>query len=170
MFNSLAAAFGAVATFFGGIFGIHGQPAQMPPQPQGEIRGTTILGHDGRMGTSTENWRNGTSTPNGMMNRGPEVRGKVSAISGSTITLLGKEGFGTTTATTTFSIDATNATILKAGSGNNRPATSTLSAIKVGDTVSVMGTTTGTTVTAKMIIDGAFMMRPQRLEGNIPQQ
>jgi len=91
---------------------------------------------------------------NGMMK--PAVVGQVTAISGNTITITSKQGFNrqnnTTTTptltTTTFSIDATNAKIEKAGT------TGTIASIVVGDTIMVQGTTTGTNVVATNIRDG----------------
>ncbi len=93
----------------------------------------------------------------------PGVFGTVSAINGDTLTVTGRGGFGgprpmTTGGTTsvaptaptpvTYTVDATNATVKK----NN--ATSTLSAIVVGDTVMAQGTLTGTNLVATMIRDG----------------
>jgi hypothetical protein len=80
----------------------------------------------------------------------PFVVGTVSTVSGNTLTILGKEGFGSTTATTTFTVDATNATVKK----NN--ATSTVSNILVGDTVAIQGTINGSNITATTIRDGVF--------------
>jgi hypothetical protein len=91
----------------------------------------------------------------GMMGRpmmAPGVVGTVSAISGTTITLTGRTGFGSTTATTTYTVDASSATVLK----NN--ATSTVSSIAVGDRIFVQGTVSGSSVTAKTIFDGAGWM------------
>jgi hypothetical protein len=79
---------------------------------------------------------------------GPGVVGTVSAVSGTTITVAGRTGFGSTTATTTYTVDASSATVLK----NN--ATSTISSIAVGDRIFVQGTVSGTSVTAKTIFDG----------------
>jgi hypothetical protein len=76
------------------------------------------------------------------------VVGSVTAISGDTITLQSK-GFGkAATSTTTYSVDATNAKVMKNG------ATSTVSAIAVNDMLMVQGTVNGTTVTATRINDG----------------
>src|ERR1035437_542547 len=93
---------------------------------------------------------------NGMMNRGkrpmmnPGVFGTVSAVSGNIITLTGKQGFGTSVATTptTFMVDATNAKIMK----NN--VLGTITSILVGDTIMAQGTLTGTNLIATMIRDG----------------
>jgi hypothetical protein len=80
---------------------------------------------------------------------GPGVMGTVSAISGNTITVTGKDN-------TSYMVDATNAKILKGAEGA-APATGSISDIKVGDTVGVRGTVTGTSVAATEITDGVFM-------------
>jgi len=89
----------------------------------------------------------------GMMRLG--IIGTVSTISGNTITVLGHAGFGkTAVATTTYTVDATNAKVTK---GN---ATSTVANIAIGDNVAVQGTITGTNVVATMIRDGIMAGRP----------
>jgi hypothetical protein len=90
----------------------------------------------------------GLGGPGGQHGRAPGVMGTVSAINGSTLTVLGKNG-------TTYSVDATNAKVLK-GTQGAKPTDSTLGAIAVGDTVGIQGTVSGTTVTAKEIMDGVF--------------
>ena len=80
----------------------------------------------------------------------PAVVGTVASISGNTLTVTAKawqRGSSTTTATT-YSVDATNATVTKSG------ASSTVSAIAVGDMIFVQGTVSGTSVTATKIYDG----------------
>ena len=84
----------------------------------------------------------------------PGVFGTVSAISGTTLTLTSK-GFGggpqaanASASAKTYTVDASNATILKDG------ATSTLSSVAVGDMVMAAGTVSGTSVTATTIRDG----------------
>jgi len=81
----------------------------------------------------------------------PAVMGIVSAISGNTLTVSGKQGFGSTATTTTYTVDATNAKITK----NN--TTGTIASIAVGDTVMVQGTISGTNVTATIIRDGKML-------------
>src|ERR1700739_1563294 len=83
----------------------------------------------------------------GMMQRAPGVFGTVSAISGDTITLQSK-GFGQNATATTYTVDATNATVTKNGSA------SSLSSIEGGDTLMVQGTVSGDNVTATKINDG----------------
>lgn len=100
----------------------------------------------------------------GTMNR-PVIVGEVSAINGTTLTVLGfsmekptSSTDSTATrmarATTTYSVYAGSATVMK-----NR-ATSTLASVVTGDKISVEGTLSGTTVTATVIHDGVFMGRP----------
>lgn len=91
-----------------------------------------------------------TSTPWGMhkgaglhgkmggMGRG--VVGTVSAVNGNTITLTDKSG-------KTYTVDASNAKISKV-------VDLTVGDIKVGDTLGVQGSVSGTTVTAKHVMDG----------------
>ena len=77
----------------------------------------------------------------------PGVFGTVSAINGNTLTVASK-GFGQNATSTTYAVDATNATVTKNGSA------SSLGNISVGDNVSVQGTVSGTSVTATSIRDG----------------
>lgn len=79
--------------------------------------------------------------------RGPGINGTVTAVNGNTITVTQKTGPNATT-TTTYTVDATNAKVLKNGTS------STVSNIAVGDMVMVQGTVNGTNVTATMIRDG----------------
>ena len=81
----------------------------------------------------------------------PATFGKVTAINGTSLTVAGRTSFGSSS-TTTFTILAANATVIK------NSATSSLSAIAVGDTVVVMGTTNGQTITATSIRDGVVPM------------
>ncbi len=80
----------------------------------------------------------------------PGVFGTVSAINGNSLTVTSK-GFGPEATATTYTVDATNATVTK----NN--AASTLSAIAVNDMVAVSGTVSGSNVTATAIHDGLMM-------------
>ena len=90
----------------------------------------------------------------------PAANGTVSAVNGNTITLTSKNG-------TTYSVDATNAKILKAsgqtttGTSTTRPTPTTITVanIQVGDTLAVQGTVSGTSVTATSIFDGKFAGR-----------
>ena len=85
---------------------------------------------------------------NGSMNQGnpnqvpPGVFGKVTSISGSVITITGMRD------STSYAIDASNATIIKNGS------TGSLADIVVGDMIMAQGTVNGSSVTATIISDG----------------
>ena len=99
------------------------------------------------------------AAPSGSMHMGmwgggkmPGVFGTVSAINGDTITLSSK-GFGKNATPTTYSVDATNAVVVKDG------ATSTLASVSVGDMVMAAGTVSGSSVTATTIRDGMMMGR-----------
>ncbi|MDR3643346.1 MAG: DUF5666 domain-containing protein [Candidatus Doudnabacteria bacterium] len=75
--------------------------------------------------------------------RGRDPRGAagtVSAVSGNTITMAGKNG-------TTYTVNAGSATVKKVSD-------SSVSNIAVGDTLMVNGTTSGSTITANNIVDG----------------
>jgi len=83
----------------------------------------------------------------------PSVVGRVTAVSGNTITITSRGLGRNATSTQTFTIDATNAVVVK---GN---ATSTVSSIAVGDEVMAQGTISGSNVVATKIFDGKAMQR-----------
>jgi hypothetical protein len=94
----------------------------------------------------------------------PGVFGTVSAVNGNIITVTGKQGFGATATTTvTYTVDATNAKVMK----NN--ATSTVANIAVGDTIMAQGTLTGTNLVATMIRDGVMMRGTKNSNGTTPK-
>jgi len=110
---------------------------------QGQGKSALTPGHMiGRQGNGN---RSATSTRPAMK---PGVSGTVTAVSGNIITVSGRTGFSSTTATVTYTVDATNATVRK----NN--ATSTVGSIAVGDKLFAQGTVSGTNVTATAITDG----------------
>jgi hypothetical protein len=114
----------------------------------GTVSGTSVAAtsiHDGKAPMG------GGFGGRGMGGMGRGVHGTVSAISGNTLTVTSTNP--QTQVASTYTVDATSATVLK-GDGTTKPAASTLSAVAVGDNVSVEGTVSGTSVTAKMIIDG----------------
>jgi hypothetical protein len=80
----------------------------------------------------------------GRMQQRPGVFGTVSAINGTNITVTSK-GFGTSSVSKTFSVDVSNAIVMDKG------ATSTISAVAVGNQVSVQGTINGISVIATKI-------------------
>jgi hypothetical protein len=98
----------------------------------------------------------GKTNPDGKNNQGmmdldimmPALVGKVSAINGNMLTVVSNTDSNGNTTTATFTVDTTNAKLLR---GN---AAITLSNIAVGDNVVVQGTTTGTNVVATIIRDG----------------
>ncbi len=89
--------------------------------------------------------------------RGPGVIGTVSAINGSTLTVLSKDG-------TSYTVDASSAKVTKPVAGA-KPTDTTVAAIAVGDTVGVQGTVTGTSIVAKHIMDGIPAMGAGRGPG-----
>ena len=88
----------------------------------------------------------------GLRGRMSGVFGTVGAVSGTTLTVTSKAGPNGTLAAATYTVDASSASVMKAG------ASSSVSAIAVGDTVMVQGTVSGTSVTAKTIRDGVMPM------------
>lgn len=83
--------------------------------------------------------------------RGHGIHGTVSAVSGTTLTVTATNPKDSTTST--YTVDASSAKVVK-GDGTTKPTDSTISSVTVGDTVMVDGDISGTSVTAKMIIDG----------------
>ncbi|MCE9541879.1 DUF5666 domain-containing protein [Candidatus Kaiserbacteria bacterium] len=81
----------------------------------------------------------------------PVAFGKISAISGTTITVAQTNQKDSTV--TTYTVDAANAKITKAAQGA-APSTITIAGLSVGDSVAVRGTVSGTNVTATDIMDG----------------
>lgn len=81
----------------------------------------------------------------------PGVLGTLSSMNGSMLTVLGKHG------TTTFTVDASKAKVLKATEGS-APQEIQISELKAGDVVGIKGTVTGTNVVATEIFTG----RPPR--------
>jgi len=93
----------------------------------------------------------------------PTAMGKVTAVSGSTITLSGfamPTTKGAKPASTTYTVDVSNATITKVtapAAKGDKPTSATISAsqVAVGDFLSVDGTANGTSITATTVTDGA---------------
>ena len=94
----------------------------------------------------------GPGTSGNMGARTPGIFGTVSAINGDTLTVTSK-GFGQNQSATltTYTVDATSATVTKNG------ASSSLSNITVGDTIMAQGTLSGTSLVATSINDGKMM-------------
>lgn len=85
------------------------------------------------------------------MRMGMPISGTVTAINGTTLTVSVP---GSTTGTV-YTVDASSSTMKYAASNTPIP----LSAILVGDTVRVRGSTSGTTITAKTISDPSMIGR-----------
>ena len=128
------------------------------------IVGSTVISSLAFAGTAlakgpSEFGRSGQNVPR------PVVVGTVATISGMTLTVTAqnddRDDHATSTATT-YTVDATNATVTKNG------ATSTVSAILIGDKVMVRGTVTGTQVVAAVINDGKMLGRPD-MHGKNPK-
>lgn len=112
---------------------------------QGTVSGTTVAAtkiNDGIMpkGHANNGNKNGIAIPNG--NGQPIIGGKVTAVSGNTVTI-------TNSSNVSYTIDVTNAKMTKNGTS------STASTIAVGDTLLAQGTINGTSVTAVNIVDSA---------------
>lgn len=123
----------AIALFAGGATGVAAlASAQTPATTSGMATTQTHMMHS--MGP-------------GGHGRGPGVMGTVSAVDGSTVTITNTDG-------TTYTVDATNAKVSKM-------VDLSVSDIKVGDQVGVMGTISGTSVTATHIMDGVPPARQQ---------
>lgn len=82
----------------------------------------------------------------------PAITGTVGAINGNSITL--------NASSTTYTVDATNANIVKFA--NNSKTNIKITDIQTGDTLTVFGTVNGNSVTAKNIMDGQLPPRPVR--------
>jgi hypothetical protein len=111
---------------------------------QGTVSGTSITAtriDDGVMRGGMGGGRGGFGGGNG----GSGVSGTVTAVNGTTLTITGKNG-------TTYTVDGSSATASKI-------ETITVPSIAVGDTVGINGTVSGTTVTAKNIMDGMPQMQ-----------
>lgn len=108
--------------------------------------GLTFVQHSQAQGTSVNaNPRFGKSRA-----MGPAIAGTVAGINGNSITVTGKNG-------ATYTVDATAAQITKVQNGAK--TTISISGIATGDTVMVLGSVSGSNVTAKTIIDGQFPPR-----------
>jgi len=112
---------------------------------QGTVSGTSVTAT--KINDGMPMMRGGQGGPNGgaqgspiQGNGEPVIGGAITAVSGTTLTVNAKAGV-------TYSVDASSAVIKK---GN---ATSTVSAITVGDNVVVQGTVNGTSVVASSVMD-----------------
>ncbi|MGH7175384.1 MAG: DUF5666 domain-containing protein [Minisyncoccia bacterium] len=90
------------------------------------------------------------------------VVGTVSAVSGDTLTVTSR-GFGRNATSTSYTVDASGATVTKAGTS------SPISSIAIGDLVMIQGSVNGTNVTATTIRDGIPPGMPGRVHGPNPR-
>ena len=160
MMNLMAGAFTGFGMLLGSLFGgHHGPPPQLegsttPRQHEGP---TTLEGHMGLMGTSTQERMNA--------NKPPAILGKVVSISGTTLTVTGRENIPMmktgepVTATSTYTVDASGAKIIKFGRNVSSSTPITVENISQGDAVLVIGTVSGTDVTATTVVDGFTTVR-----------
>jgi hypothetical protein len=133
---------------------------------QGTVSGTSVTATAIRDGVMTGGGRGTASS--GTKGTSPAVKpvtkrvgtgvgGTVASINGTTLTVTSNAVNGGTV--TTYTVDASKATVTKSG------ATSSVSDISVGDTVMIQGTVSGTSVTATTIRDG--VVQPQTaIQGN----
>ena len=150
MMNLLAGVFAGVGMLFAGLFGHHAAMNNDASSTRPGDHGDHMM-----MGSSTPE---GGDHMDGMMGSStPAVIGKVVSVSGTTLTVSGHSG--PDTATTTYTVDASSAKIMK-GKPTATSTPATISDVAVGDNVLVIGTASGTTVTAKVIVDG---LPPQRM-------
>lgn len=135
----------------------------------GTISGTTITAREVSFGMpelgffkdkKNDDRKNATSTRPAAIaivgNGQPVLAGKVTSVSGNTVSIANN---GATT--TTYTIDATNAKIVKAG------ATTTVSQIAVGDMIVAQGSVSGSTMTATSIIDKGAAPPPKSFLGGL---
>ncbi len=114
---------------------------------------------------TTSTTQSATATTQGFAgrpDRAPGVHGKITAISGNTITIE-DQGFGQNSTATTYTVDASAASIVKMtapATQGSAPTETTLSisSLAVGDEIGVQGSVSGTTVTATKIMSGIGRM------------
>lgn len=117
---------------------------------EGTANGTSVTAttiHDG-MNRPHGHWDtdetvNGSSTPTLPVqgNGEPVIGGTISAMQGSSLTVMAKAG-------QTYTVDASNAAVVKSGTGN-----ATLANVATGDAVVVQGAVNGNNVQASLVID-----------------
>jgi hypothetical protein len=134
---------------------------------QGTVTGTNvaatvirdgIVGMMGRGGAPGKNFARGSSTPSTLPIQGngePVVGGSITAISGNTLTV-------TNASNVTYSVDATNAKILKNGT------TTAITSVATGDNVVVQGTVNGASVTASSVLDQGSVSQATGTPGTKP--
>ena len=110
----------------------------------GVMPGARIMG--ARFGRDTASSTSSTSPIQG--NGEPVIAGSISAVNGTTLTV-------TNASNVTYTVDASNAKIVKGG------ATIAATGVATGDSVVVQGTVNGTNVTASSVIDQGSNAAPR---------
>lgn len=110
------------------------------------LGGGALMSYAGLASAQTTSTTSTTASA-GAHQRAPGVFGTITAINGSTVTVESK-GFGPNATATTYTVDASGATVTKDG------AAGSVSSLAVGDTIMAQGTVSGTDVTATKILDG----------------
>lgn len=110
---------------------------------QGAVTGTNVVAtqiRDGKVGNGKNEQNNNNQALLKIQGNGqPVIAGTISAINGSTLTVVNSN--------VTYTVDATHATIYRGGN------TIQLSGVNTGDLVIVQGTVSGTSVSASTVID-----------------
>ncbi len=114
---------------------------------RGTVSGSNVVATEIRDGFPGSGPRGPQANPIIKGNGEPVLGGTVSAINGSSLTITNKSNV-------TYSVDATNASIVKMGTST------TISNVAVGDTLVIQGTVNGNSVTASSIIDQANAPKP----------
>jgi len=120
----------------------------------GTVNGTSVTAKSIMSGTLPTGGFCGSAGANGHKGgygKGSGVSGTVSAVNGASLTVTSKTG-------TVYTVNAGSAKVSKSVSGS-APTAITVSNIAVGDTVSIRGTVSGTSVTATQIFDGIHQAR-----------
>lgn len=129
-------------------------PSPRPSAPSGpfaHLRG--LHGHMGMLGRLGDRVLHGEATIRGADGKDKVVEfqhGTISAINGSTVTVKSADGF-----TADYTVDKTTRIVLNGTDG-------ALSTLKTNDDVRVMAVKSGSTATAKALIDGVGPMRELR--------
>jgi Domain of unknown function (DUF5666) len=142
----------ATLAVFGSLVAV---PAFAEDSVNAQVQGGATISLPGATSVGMDVKGRGEFEGRGMMKSG--VFGKVTAVSGNTITVAAftRAGMmsGPQTTSVTYTVDATNTKIMKAGVAGS------ISSIVVGDTIMVNGTVSGTSITARSINDGPMPIK-----------
>ena len=115
------------------------------------ITATRVMDGLPKMGEGKKDQRPDDTKPTFVGNGMPVVAGKITAITGNSVTLTNRENV-------TYTVDVTNAKVEQKG------VATTVSALAVGDMAIAQGTVNGTTVTATSIIDQGVAPTPKQAD------